>query len=73
MKSEDYMEGEHMTLGEYFRLRGMDFPMETFRLWVRRLKIPHVPGSRPYRYAKEDLDRAYAEMARRSHYLRVTR
>ena len=62
-----------MTLGEYFRLKGMQFPMESFRLWVRRLKCPHVPGSRPYRYNREDLDRAFAEMARRSLYLRVTR
>ena len=48
-----------MTVGEYFRENGMDFPVETFKAAVRMLRCPHEIGSWPYKYRKEDLDRAY--------------
>ena len=60
-----------MTLGEYYRLRGANFSLETFKLYVRRMKIPHIPETWPYKYNREDLDRVYVELSKRSLYLRA--
>ena len=59
-----------MTFGEFFRARGMDFPMESLKIAARELKIPHLEGSRPYRYRVEDLERAYDRMCEHSLYMR---
>lgn len=55
-----------LTVGEYFRERGMDFPIETFKTKLRALKPEHLAGSRPWKYHKEDLDTAYDKMCETS-------
>ena len=66
------MENERwMTVGEYFREKGMDFPVETFKAAVRRMGCPHEIGSWPYKYKREDLDRAYEYMKERSIIMRA--
>ena len=59
-----------MTVGEYFRLMGMDFPVESFKIKLRTLKPEHLEGSRPHKYRREDLDRAYRAMVEGSPYMR---
>lgn len=62
---------EWMTPGQYFREHGGNFPLETFKRAIRKLKIPPEPGSRPYRYRPEDLDRAYEYMKAHSLIMRA--
>ena len=61
---------EWLTIGEYFRKKGMDFPVESFKIYARKMKIPHKEGSRPYKYREDDLERVYEEMCRNSLYMR---
>ena len=55
-----------MSVGEFFRAKGMDFPVESFKMILRRLKPEHLPGSRPWKYHQKDLERAYDEMCKSS-------
>lgn len=55
-----------LTIGEYFREHGADFPMESFKMQLRALKPEHLIGSRPWKYHKEDLDVAYDKMCKTS-------
>lgn len=59
-----------MTVGEYFREHGMDFPIESFKTKLCALKPEHLIGSRPWKYHKEDLDIAYDKMCETSLYMR---
>ena len=67
------METEWMTAGQYFRAQGGNFPMESFKRVVRKMKIPPEPGSRPYRYRREDLDRAFERLKARSLIMKALR
>ena len=64
------MEPSWMTVGEYFRENGMDFPIESLKIKLREMKVDHLPGSRPWKYRREDLDRAYGRMCEKSRYMR---
>ena len=59
-----------MTVGEYFREMGMDFPVESFKIKLRAMRPEHLEGSRPHKYRREDLDRAYQAMVEGSPYMR---
>lgn len=60
-----------MTVGEFFRAKGMDFPVESFKLKLRALRPEHLQGSRPWKYRLEDLERAYDEMRKNSLCMRM--
>ena len=55
-----------LTVGEFFREKGADFPMETFKTKLRSLKPEHLLGSRPWKYQREDLEKAYQAMCEHS-------
>lgn len=59
-----------MTVGEYFRAKGADFPVESFKIVLRKLKPEHLLGSRPWKYRREDLEQAYALMCEHSLFMR---
>lgn len=58
------------TVGEFFRDKGADFPIESFKTQLRSLKPEHLMGSRPWKYRREDLERAYAQMCEHSLFTR---
>lgn len=58
------------TIGEFFRDKGGDFPVESFKIVLRKLKPEHMPGSRPWKYHLEDLEAAYKAMCEKSAYMR---
>lgn len=55
-----------MSVGEFFRDKGGDFLLETFKMHLRKLKPEHLMGSRPWKYHREDLERAYDELCKNS-------
>ena len=55
-----------MTVGEFFRHKGMDFPVESFKVKLRELKPEHLEGTRPWKYRVADLEAAYQEMCKNS-------
>lgn len=59
-----------MSVGEFFRAKGADFPVESFKIVLRKLKPEHLPGSRPHKYHPEDLEAAYKAMCEKSPYMR---
>ena len=59
-----------LTVGEFFREKGADFPMETFKTKLRSLKPEHLTGSRPWKYRREDLEQAYIQMCEHSLFMR---
>ena len=59
-----------LTVGEFFREKGMDFPMESFKVKLRAMNPEHLEGSRPWKYRREDLEQAYQEMGEHSLFMR---
>ena len=55
-----------MTVGEFFRYKGMDFPLESFKMKLRAMKPQYQEWSRPRKYRVEDLEAAYQEMCKNS-------
>lgn len=58
------------TIGEFFRDKGADFPMESFKIRLRAMKPEHLEGSKPYKYRREDLEQAYTLMCEHSLFMR---
>jgi hypothetical protein len=55
-----------MTVGEFFREKEMDFPMESFKQRLRAMKPEYLAWSRPRKYRVEDLERAYQYLSEHS-------
>lgn len=58
------------TVGEFYRECGMCFPMESLKVRLRRVKAPHLEGSWPYKYRREDLDEALEYVKQHSLFMR---
>ena len=58
------------TVGEFFRDKGADFPIESFKTKLRAMNPEHLMGSRPWKYRREDLEQAYIQMCEHSLFTR---